>query len=96
MKFIMRWLLVTLVLLLATGLSHAVGWADILFWKVGWIAKIFAVPEYVLLLPVIALPITPGSVLNTHWFFMPAIVVSLALWGLLFTWIWSRQASARR
>jgi hypothetical protein len=96
MKFIMRWLLVTLVLFLATGLSHAVAWADIFFWKVGWIAKILAIPEYVLLLPVVALPITHGSVLDTPWFFMSAIVVSIGLWGLLFTWIWSRQASARR
>ena len=89
--FAVKWILVTIMIVIGLAVAHAVAWADILFWKIGWVAGSLAVPEYVLLFPTIVIPIAPGSALDTPWFFFPACVINIAAWSLLFTWIWRRR-----
>ena len=93
--FMIKWILATIALILSLFVAHAVAWADIFFWKVGWIARIIAIPESILLFPTTVIPIAPGSALDTPWFFLPACVLNIAMWSLVIVWIWSKGTKAK-
>ena len=82
MKSIAKILLTAAAILAIYILIGAIGLADVFFWKTGGIARVCT---YIMriLAPIDLLPITPGSRLDTPWFFIPAIISALLLWAII-------------
>ena len=82
MKFIAKLSLTTAAILALYILIVGLGWADVFFWKTGGIARVCT---YIMriIVPIDLLPITPGSRLDTPWFFIPAIISALLLWAII-------------
>jgi len=93
---IIRWVLVLIALALGAVVCQAVAWADILFWKVGWVAAVLAPLEVILLFPVIVmqLHVTPGSYFDGPWFYVPLILLVFSLWSFLIVMIWTKRRKA--
>ena len=91
---IIRWVLVLIALVLGVVVCQVVAWADILFWKVGWVAAVLAYPQVILLFPVMQLHVTPGSCLDGPWFYIPLLLLVLSLWSILIVMIWTRRRKA--
>ena len=82
MNKIAKILLTAVALLAIYILISGIGWADAFFWKTGVIAQGCSIMMSILV-PLDLLPITPGSRLDTPWFFIPAFISALLLWAIV-------------
>ncbi len=78
-----RTVITFLILCPALFTLHSIAWADIFFWKTGFVAKLFGIPSTVFLWPLTLIHVEPGSPMNGPHFWLPMICVLLLAWSWL-------------
>lgn len=87
MKKKYRWPIYSGIVGVLIFLCYTIGWADVLFWKTGTIARTLKIPISILLFPIDVLPISPGSLLDIPYFFIPLVIILISMWGYVIAYI---------
>ena len=77
-------------------ICHEIAWADILFWKTGYIGKICAIPETIFLWPLTLIPVKPGSSIDGPGFWIPVVLLLLIGWSLLICLLIQKMKDKRK
>jgi len=81
MKRTKKFIILTAVMAVMTGVGVGIAEIERTLWQTRFINGIISAINHVLFWPIFALNITPGSTLDTPWFFVPLMVPVLGVWA---------------
>jgi len=84
MKRTKRIILLTVVMATITGMGVGLAQVERYMWQTRYINGSVGAINHVLFWPLFALDITPGSTLDTPWFFVPLMIPILGIWAWVF------------
>jgi len=79
--------IIFLILCTSLFILHSIAWADILFWKTGYVGIICGIPDTVFFWPLTLIPVTPGSLVDGPYFWLPLVLFLLIGWSWLISFL---------